>query len=262
MNIGYEPSCQDWIKKRDLLGRTARRIIFSLLVGGTLFYTGQVRAEIETPKEEVRVRMTSSDIYQSINILRKSIEEYDIYFLRVKEYFDQIQIENQKRIAGNVGVFSTDFSPLDEDLDGFVYYQVPEKFVKAHGYLPLIAQQYLWVQCQENQLDYAIVLGLIELESGYNHMAISSAKCVGYMQINISANRKRIHFLGCSDMMNPYENIKVGCSLLGDLLRKYKNYEKALTCYNRGEGGAKGVKTSWYAKDVLKRAQRIKKDIE
>ena len=174
---------------------------------------------------------------------------------KIKERYDD----------GNSGPFFMAFSPSEKALEGFRALQI-EHFlrVRKDGAFPGIAQKYLWVLCQENDLDYAILLALIEMESGFSHTARSSTGCLGLMQISFSSNKKLIRELGYSDLQNPYQNLHIGCVKLGRLLRRYGgNYGKALTAYNLGEGGAMSLfrrgEINGYAKHILVRAKVIRK---
>ena len=55
----------------------------------------------------------------------------------------------------------------------------------------------------------------------------------------------------------PHQNLQAGIYMLSDLYGKYGDWNKALTCYNYGEGGAyehvfsKGETSSTYSRHVL-----------
>jgi hypothetical protein len=96
-------------------------------------------------------------------------------------------------------------------------------------------------------LDPDTMFKIIEIESTYNHLAISPAKAMGLMQVqevNLTELKKHIDFrdvLGfipeAKDLYNPYTNMVVGMYSFRYLLEKYDwNYEKALMIYNIGVG--------------------------
>ena len=156
----------------------------------------------------------------------------------------------------------------EEDLIGFQYYEIPEEYTREGGYFPDITQEYLWTVCQEKNLDWVTMVALYEGESGYHFDIIGKAGDSGYGQIVPSSNKELLEKLEVTDILNPYQNILVSCTIMEWLLNEYDgSYEKALTAYNAGTGGAykryfsAGVDASPYAKGILKRADRIRKEI-
>lgn len=53
-----------------------------------------------------------------------------------------------------------------DDLEGFVFYDLPEKYADK-GYFPEKMQIYTRCLCKQNDVPYALVLAIIEYESGY-----------------------------------------------------------------------------------------------
>lgn len=103
-------------------------------------------------------------------------------------------------------------------------------------------QYILLAACEEHDVEPAIALGLIEVESGFDPSA-DSGLCYGLMQLN------RNYFQ--SDLP-PDENIRYGVEYLGRLLARYSTVEAALTVYNAGhDTGARG-----YANAVLAAAEK------
>lgn len=157
----------------------------------------------------------------------------------------------------------------EEDLEGFQEYEIPEEYTKGGGYFPDIIQEYTWVLCKEKGIDFDKAVALIEQETGYVYDAIGEAEDSGYYQIVRKYNEDLIERLGVTDLKNPYQNILVGLTLLDWLLDEYDgSYEKALTAYNAGTDGAyrnyfsAGAYASPYAKSVLDRAERIRKEMQ
>lgn len=157
----------------------------------------------------------------------------------------------------------------EEDLEGFQEYKIPEEYEREGGYFPDITQEYLWVICQEKNLDWVTMVALYEGESGYRFDVIGKAGDSGYGQIVPKSNKELLEKLEITDILNPYQNILVSCTLMEWLLQEYDgSYEKALTAYNAGCGGAydnyfsAGVDASPYAKRILKKADRIRKEMQ
>lgn len=133
--------------------------------------------------------------------------------------------------------------PLDEELQLFVIEEA-----EAHGIAP------------------EIIFAMIERESNYKADAIGdNGKSFGLMQIQVKWHYERMQKLGCTDLLNTEQNIKVGIDILAELVEKYEgNIEMALVAYNCGSSGANknffqyGVYSSEYSTAVLERANEIK----
>ena len=92
----------------------------------------------------------------------------------------------------------------------------------------------------KNDVPYALVLAIIEYESGYEFDKTGdNGNSKGYMQIYEKWHTDRMQKLNCIDLMNPYQNVKVGIDFLSYLLKKYGTVQDALAAYNYGERGAR-----------------------
>ena len=126
-----------------------------------------------------------------------------------------------------------------DDLEGFVFCDLPEKYADK-GYFPEKMQIYTRCLCKQNDVPYALVLAIIEYESGYEFDKTGdNGNSKGYMQIYEKWHTDRMQKLNCTDLMNPYQNVKVGIDFLSYLLKKYGTVQDALAAYNYGERGAR-----------------------
>ena len=100
----------------------------------------------------------------------------------------------------------------------------------------------LLAACEEHNVDPAIALGIIEVESGFDPSA-NNGLCYGLMQLN------RTYF---PSGLPAGENIQYGLEYLGQLLSQYGTAEAALTAYNAGHDTGGRV----YANTVLAAAER------
>lgn len=123
-----------------------------------------------------------------------------------------------------------------------------EAALAAQGYLrddvPLSyeLQDVLQTECERCGVGYALALGLIETESGFDPDA-DNGLCYGLMQLN------RDYFPAD---LSPAENIRAGMAYLADQLGRYETVEAALCGYNAGhDTGARD-----YATAVLAAAER------
>ena len=114
-------------------------------------------------------------------------------------------------------------------------------------------------------VDPALVLAVIEKESGYNPDASGdNGRSQGLMQIWRSFHEKRMEKLGAANLYDPRDNVIVGIDILAEKLDKYEDIEKALIAYNAGDAGAKkhyfskGIYSNRYSRAVLKIAEEIR----
>lgn len=126
-----------------------------------------------------------------------------------------------------------------DDLEGFVFYDLPEQYADK-GYFPEKMQIYTRCLCKQYDVPYALVLAIIEQESGYEFDKTGDGgQSKGYMQIYEKWHTDRMQNLGCTDLMNPYQNVRVGIDFLSYLLKKYGTIQDTLAAYNYGEKGAR-----------------------
>lgn len=156
-----------------------------------------------------------------------------------------------------------------EDLVGFRSYQIPQEYEADGGCFPDVMQKYTYIVCNQAGVEYTKVLALIEVESGYKWDAAGDTTDTGYMQIVQKWYEERMDRLNCYDLLDPFQNVRVGVDYLAELLEKYGgSYEKALTAYQYGASGAykywfsAGVDASPYAEEVLAVADRIEAEME
>lgn len=91
-----------------------------------------------------------------------------------------------------------------------------------------------------------------------------SGESVGLMQINERWHRDRMRKERCTDLMNPYMNIRVGVSYLAELYEVTGNVADMLTAYNYGLQGARenmwcrGIHDYPYNEEIMQRAAELK----
>ena len=114
-------------------------------------------------------------------------------------------------------------------------------------------------------VDPALVLAVIEKESGYNPDAAGdNGRSQGLMQIWRSFHEKRMEKLGAVNLYDPKDNVLVGIDILAEKLDKYEDVEKALIAYNAGDAGAKkhyfskGVYSNGYSRAVIEIAEKVR----
>ena len=108
---------------------------------------------------------------------------------------------------------------------------------------------------KETGIDPAIIIAMARKETTYREDAIGdNGNSLGLLQIQPRWHSGRMNNLGCTDLLDPYQNVIVGIDYLCELLNRYGSMDKALTAYNQGHYN--GVVTQ-YAKTVLAYAEQI-----
>lgn len=112
--------------------------------------------------------------------------------------------------------------------------------VKNESQIPLSEEHQVAIKeiCEEKELSYPVVLALMEKESNFKADAVSpDGKNLGICQIHKS-------FFECDDYFDVIQNVDSATDYLQVLMKKYEDYEKALTKYN-GQNAAKSKYSSW-----------------
>lgn len=117
-------------------------------------------------------------------------------------------------------------------------------------------QRYIYEICADEGVPVTLAIAMIEHESGFNPEVISSTDDYGLMQINSINHSNLEKKYRTTDMLNPYQNVFCGISIIGSYIEKYEDYGKALMAYNMGEYGAKkawenGVTSTKYSEKIL-----------
>jgi hypothetical protein len=145
-----------------------------------------------------------------------------------------------------VGSDAPDFSPLDVDMNEDL-------------------QEYVFNLCYCYNIDWTLVMALIEKESQYQSNVVSKTDDYGLMQINKSNFEWLTDVTGVTDFLNAKDNIRCGVFVLRKLFEKYDDPCKVLMAYNMGENGAgklwdMGIYQTEYSQDVLTIQQRMEGD--
>lgn len=124
--------------------------------------------------------------------------------------------------------------------------------------VPLDAELQLHIieVAEERGIDPAIILAMAFRESTYNANCIGDGgDSYGLLQVQPKWHKKRMEKLGCTDLLDPFQNVTVAVDYLAEQLDRYGNdFARALTAYNRGSYN--GTVTQ-YAKNVLATAEKI-----
>lgn len=124
--------------------------------------------------------------------------------------------------------------------------------------------EYIEWTCTEKQISPELVEAVIERESNWNPDA-QNGECVGLMQVDQVIHWKRAQNMGVQSLMDPYDNIRVGISILEDLLKKYGEPAPALMYYNAGYSEVCGITAynngtiSRYADEIMARSVELER---
>lgn len=140
-------------------------------------------------------------------------------------------------------------SPTPYELDYFFRYGVP---------LDDELQIYIEEMCLEKRVDTAVVMAVIDVESGCDpNMVSDNGNSWGLMQIYATEHTARCVRLGAWNLLDPYQNVRVGIDYLSELLSNGHGIEWALSWYN-GHGG----EPCEYADKVLTEAERLMESVQ
>lgn len=230
-------------------------IVFSVVVGVIVALIGVSWGLVSSPfaEEGVDIEEPIYTIEEAIEITEISFEEPYVPYGDPDNYvypFNTMCLNDAEIYEG-----------------GFRYYTISEEYKATGGCFPEVVQEYLWCLCQEREIDYYIMIALIERESGYQHDASGDGGgSKGYMQIAQKWHEERMAEEGAEDLYNPYQTLRVGLNLVDELYERYGDWGKVLMCYNMGESLAKeywdrGEYSTDYSRGIIGRAQEIEQEL-
>lgn len=117
-------------------------------------------------------------------------------------------------------------------------------------------QRYIYEICADEGVPVTLAMAMIEHESRFNPEVISKTDDYGLMQINSVNHEWLEEKYRTADMLNPYQNVFCGISIIGEYIEKYDDFGKALMAYNMGDYGAQkawenGVTSTKYSESIL-----------
>lgn len=211
------------LNEKKFKGKKKSWIVFSLIVvlivvmTITLFQWHSVNT-----LEELRINHTST--IESLKEKNRQLEKYKTEALQLREENDDLydKIKSMSSKEGESDELSDFMRSLQPKLDIEVSKIIATKIIES---------------ANEFGFPPALIVSLMYRESSFNMIAVSSAKCVGLMQINPSAHVDKIEEmeLDYHDLFSIGENIKLGCMILHEYyISEEKDIRKALTRYVGG----------------------------
>jgi len=167
------------------------------------------------------------------------IEERDVAYIennQLKEDVETIKhnlVECQKKVA----------DPAKRNVTDMHSY-IMARYSKVPRELAAIIAQTTNETADKHDVDFALVVGVMDVESAYNPFAISKKDARGLMQVMFKYWGKQYEVAKASDLHDIALNINIGIQVLKHYIDKNEgNISKALTAYN---GGGKD-----YAREVF-----------
>lgn len=133
--------------------------------------------------------------------------------------------------------------------------------------MPEEQQEFVFYLCSGYNLDFTLVMALIQHESNFTPDIVSPTNDYGYMQINLVNQQWLTEILGVTDYLDPYQNIRAGVFVLRKLFERYQDTDMVLMAYNMGEAGAsrlweKGVFSTDYTESILTIQEQFNDQLE
>lgn len=153
-----------------------------------------------------------------------------------------------EEISLDWGADDLDFTPLD--------CKMPEE-----------QQEFVYYLCSGYNLDFTLVMALIQHESSFDPNVISNTNDYGYMQINAINHDWLTETIGVTDYTDPYQNIRAGVFVLRKLFERYQDTDMVLMAYDMGENGAsrlweKGIFETDYTQSILTIQEQFNDQLE
>lgn len=140
-------------------------------------------------------------------------------------------------------------------------------FVPLQCDMPYEEQEFLFFLCNGYNIDFCLVMAMIQVESEFDASVVSITNDYGLMQINEINHTWLTETIGVTDYLNPYQNMRAGCYILRRLFERYQDTEFVLMCYNMGEKGASrlwknGIYSTDYTANVLNWQHKFQEQLE
>lgn len=125
--------------------------------------------------------------------------------------------------------------------------------------VPLDAELQLHIisEAEAHGIDPAIIFAMAFYESTYRPDAIGGGgSSLGLLQVQPRWHGARMERLGCTDLLDPCQNVTVAVDYLAEQIDRYGgDLAKGLTAYNRGHYAGT---ITYYAKSVMQKAEELR----
>lgn len=140
-------------------------------------------------------------------------------------------------------------------------------FIPLNCKLDEVTQQFTFYLCKGYDIDWTLVMALMQKESSFRSDVISATDDYGLMQINKCNHKWLTDTIGVTDYLDKEQNIRAGVFVLRKLFEEYTDPNLVLMAYNMGADGAetlwnKGIYTTPYVDNILTYQAEFNKQIE
>ena len=140
-------------------------------------------------------------------------------------------------------------------------------FIPLNCKLDEATQQFTFYLCKGYDIDWTLVMALMQKESSFRSDVISATDDYGLMQINKCNHKWLTDTIGVTDYLDKEQNIRAGVFVLRKLFEEYTDPNLVLMAYNMGADGAetlwnKGIYITPYVDDILTYQAEFNKQIE
>lgn len=145
---------------------------------------------------------------------------------------------------------------------------IDDSFVPLECDLDEETQEFTYYLCKGYDIDWVLVMALMQKESSFDAEAISPTNDYGLMQINKANHQWLSDTLGITDFLDKEQNIRAGVFVLRKLFEQYGDEtDLVLMAYNMGCNGAetlwnKGIYTTPYVDDIRNYQQQFNNQIQ
>lgn len=124
-------------------------------------------------------------------------------------------------------------------------------------------QNHIFKLCDSyKNIEPSIIIAMIQTESNYDSSIIGDAGLAfGLMQIHPRWHENRMNELGITDLLDPYQNVKVGIDYLSDLITTGESIEWALMAYNGGPAYANRKAADGEISEYVSKIMRISSEL-
>ena len=128
-------------------------------------------------------------------------------------------------------------------------------------------QELTFYLCKGYDIDWTMVMALMQKESSFRSDIISSTDDYGLMQINKCNHEWLEETIGVTDFLDKEQNIRAGVFVLRKLFEEYTDPNLVLMAYNMGSNGAeklwnKGIYSTPYVDEILTYQAEFEKQLE
>lgn len=169
-----------------------------------------------------------------------------------------------RHITSNVCCESKNAEPTEVTVEPLDIYSTEEIQLEQFYDVPLSEelQLHIFEECKKYNIAPAIIIALIERESDFDASVVGDkGKSLGLMQIQPRWHQGLMDELGCSDLLDPYQNVTVGVAIVAELKDKNPELYWVLMAYNGGELYANiniaNETYSDYAVEITQRASEL-----